>query len=120
MREYNLYKLPPEILRGTTRIQVLVVRVSLSVLICEIREIRGQKLFHALPWIIEDHRRFVVHALVTLGCVRIPRQGSCSLDIHVRDIGHATDMNVNPASDRLHRSASLTSSGARIVIRASR
>ena len=25
---------------------------------------------------------------------------SCSLDIHVRDIGHATDMNVHPTFDR--------------------
>ena len=26
MHEYNFYKLPPEILRGTTRIQVFVVQ----------------------------------------------------------------------------------------------
>ena len=45
-----------------------------SVLICEIREIRGQKLFHARPWVIEDQRRLVFHALVTLGCGRSPRQ----------------------------------------------
>ncbi len=45
-----------------------------SVLICEIRDIRVQKLFHALPWMIEDQRRFVFHAFVTLGCERRPRQ----------------------------------------------
>jgi len=41
MHDNSLYKLPPKILRGTTRIQVLVVRMSHSVFICEIREIRG-------------------------------------------------------------------------------
>ncbi len=46
MYENNFCKPPPENLRGTTRIQVLVVqvmRMSHSVFICEIREIRGQK-----------------------------------------------------------------------------
>ena len=44
MHENNLYKLPPEILRGATRIQVLVVRMvrmSHNVFICDIRDIRG-------------------------------------------------------------------------------
>ena len=50
-----------------------MVRMSHSVLICEIREIRGQKLFHALPWIIEDKSRSVFQAIVTLGCGRSPR-----------------------------------------------
>ena len=36
-----------------------MVRMSHSVLICEIREIRSQKLFPAIPGIIEDQRRFV-------------------------------------------------------------
>ena len=43
--DHDFCKPPPEDLRGTTRIQVLVVRIermSHSVLICEIREIRGQ------------------------------------------------------------------------------
>ncbi len=30
-----------------------MARMSQSVLICEIREIRGQNLFHALPCILE-------------------------------------------------------------------
>ena len=51
-----------------------MVRMSESVLICEIREIRGQELFHALPWIIEDQRRLVFPAFVALGYGRSPRQ----------------------------------------------
>ena len=46
-----------------------------SVLICEIREIRGQKLFLALPWIIEVPCRLVLHAFVTSGCGKSPRHG---------------------------------------------
>ena len=38
-----------------------------SVLIFEIREIRGQELLQALPWMIEDQRRFVLGAV---GCGR--------------------------------------------------
>ena len=45
-----------------------MARMSLRVLICEIREIRGQKLFPALPGIIEDQRRFGCRAFGTLGC----------------------------------------------------
>ena len=37
--------------------------------ICEIREIRGQKLFPALPGILEDPHPFVFRASVTLSCV---------------------------------------------------
>ena len=58
-----------------------MVRMSHSVLICEIREIRSQKLFPALPGIIEDQRRFVFRAFGTLGGGRRPRQeygGRCS------------------------------------------
>ena len=51
-----------------------MARMRHSVLICEIREIRGQKIYHALPWIIEDQHRFMLHAFVTLGCGRSPRQ----------------------------------------------
>ena len=40
-----------------------------NVLICEIREIRGQKLFPAPPGILEDPHPFVFRASVTLSCV---------------------------------------------------
>ena len=30
--------------------------MSRSVFICEIREIRGQNLFHALPWVVGEAR----------------------------------------------------------------
>ncbi len=49
--------------------------MSPCVLICEIREIRGQKLFLALPWIIEVPCRLVLHAFVTSGCGKSPRHG---------------------------------------------
>ena len=58
-----------------------MVRMSRSVLICEIREIRGQKLFSALPGIIEDQRRLVFRAFVTLGCGRSPRQETPTLQL---------------------------------------
>ena len=60
-------------------------RMSRSVLICEIREIRGQKLFSALPGIIEEQRRFAFRASVTLGRGRSPRQVKVA-DVEVVDL----------------------------------
>ena len=66
INENNLYKPTPENLRGTTRIQLLVVQISqintlrlirVIRVIRVIRDIRGQKLFHALQWIFEEQRR---------------------------------------------------------------
>ena len=57
-----------------------MVQMSRSVFICEIREICGQKLFPALPGIIEDQRRFVFRAFGALGCGRTPRQAQLSPD----------------------------------------
>jgi hypothetical protein len=49
------------------------------VLICEIREICGQKLFPAPPGILEDPLRFVFRAFVSFGCGRRPRHAQWRL-----------------------------------------
>ena len=50
MHENKLCQPVPASLRRRARNQLLIVQVSHSVFICEIREIRGQNLFHVLQY----------------------------------------------------------------------